>query len=97
MRSILSVDARQYLVSLIPELCVRNELDSVTSELLRQKSTYDKNNIKGNDARTIEENIDFSRMIQNRYHNDFLRNQIRFFKFKFNSVRIFCKLIFFQY
>ena len=78
MRSILSVDARQHLVSLIPELCVRNELDGVTIELLKHKSTYDKNNVGGNDVRTMEENTDFSTMIQNRYNYEFLRNQVRF-------------------
>ena len=78
MRSILSVDARQHLVSLIPELCVRNELDCVTSELLEQKRACDKNNVEANVVRTMEENIDFLTMIQNRYNYEFLRNQIRF-------------------
>ena len=78
MRSILSVDARQHLVSLIPELCVRDELDKVTIELLKEKSAYDKNIVGGDDVRTIEENTDFSTMIQNRYDYEFLRNQIRF-------------------
>ena len=78
MRSILSVDARQHLVSLIPELCVRNELDCVTSELLEQKSACDKNNDGDYDVRTMEENIDFSMMIQNRYNYKFFKKQIRF-------------------
>ena len=85
MRSILSVDARQHLVSLIPELCVRNELDCVTSKMLEQKRACEENNVEANVVRTMEENIDFLTMIQNRYNYEFSRNQMRLF-FTYSSI-----------
>ena len=67
MKSILSVDARQHLVSLIPEICVRNELDCVAGKLFEQKGVNGKNNDRTSDAQKSEENSNFSPLAENGY------------------------------
>ena len=54
MKSILSVDARQHLVSLIPEICVRNQFDDVTSELVVHESLDDNRSVDGSNEETIK-------------------------------------------
>ena len=54
MKSILSVDARQHLVSLIPEICVRNQFDDVASELVVHESLDDNRSVDGSNEETIK-------------------------------------------
>ena len=76
LKSILSVDARQHLLSLIPEICVRNELDQVSSKLPGHKSCHDNKIVECYDMREEENDLDFrifSTMFRNRYLLEFVK------------------------
>ena len=57
MKSILSVEARQHLVNLIPEIRLRNQFDDVTSELIVQGSSANNGSVDCNNEEANESSV----------------------------------------